>query len=143
MGTIRYLSTLEVFQRVEILEILSSRTSPRLKTIVDAWHYWREADPETYRDANNTYFFIDYMSLPQFKRSAEEQTCFQRAMKNMHMFYASWNANFTFLEFSWIHPIARLLWLLGFEAWNSPHYVPSSLVLGFLLPILKFFQPGK
>ena len=110
MGTIRYLSTLEVFQRVEILEILSSRTSPRLKTIVDAWHYWREAEPETYRD-DTTYFFIDYMSLPQFKRSAEEQTCFQSAMKHMHMFYASWNANSMFLKLFWIHPIACLLWL--------------------------------
>ena len=92
------------------IEILSSRTGPRLKTIVDAWHYWREAEPETYRD-DTTYFFIDYMSLPQFKRSAEEQTCFQSAMKHMHMFYASWNANSMFLKLFWIHPIARLLWL--------------------------------
>ena len=77
---------------------------------MDAWHYWREAEPETYRD-DTTYFFIDYMSLPQFKRSAEEQTCFQSAMKHMHMFYASWNANSMFLKLFWIHPIARLLWL--------------------------------
>ncbi|CAK9050365.1 unnamed protein product [Durusdinium trenchii] len=73
-------------------EIPSSRTSPRLSTIVDAWHYWREAEPEKYEEGN-IYFFIDYMSLPQFKRSAEEQKSFQRAMKHMHLFYAAWSAN--------------------------------------------------
>ncbi|CAK9050380.1 unnamed protein product [Durusdinium trenchii] len=65
----------------------------QLKTIVGAWHYWQEVDPEVYRD-DNTYFFIDYMSLPQFKRSAEEQTCFQCAMRHMHLFYANSSAFF-------------------------------------------------
>eukprot|EP00913_Durusdinium_trenchii_P020351 g19118.t1 len=65
----------------------------QLKTIVGAWHYWQEVDPEVYRD-DNTYFFIDYMSLPQFKRSAEEQTCFQCAMRHMHLFYANSGAIF-------------------------------------------------
>ncbi|CAK9091604.1 unnamed protein product [Durusdinium trenchii] len=86
------------FSFIGISHCWESREHPdpfgyQLKTIVDAWHYWREAEPETYRDAN-TYFFIDYMSLPQFKRSAEEQTCFQRAMKHMHMFYANSSAIF-------------------------------------------------
>ena len=90
-------------------EIPSSRTSPRLSTIVDAWHYWREAEPEKYEEGN-IYFFIDYMSLPQFKRSAEEQKSFQRAMKHMHLFYAAWSVNFTcFLDFSWIHLTLVLL----------------------------------
>ncbi|CAK9050369.1 unnamed protein product [Durusdinium trenchii] len=65
----------------------------QLKTIVGAWHYWQEVDPEVYRD-DNTYFFIDYMSLPQFKRSAEEHTCFQCAMRHMHLFYANSGAIF-------------------------------------------------
>ncbi|CAK9091601.1 unnamed protein product [Durusdinium trenchii] len=86
------------FSFIGISHCWESREHPdpfgyQLKTIVDAWHYWREAEPETYRD-DTTYFFIDYMSLPQFKRSAEEQTCFQSAMKHMHMFYANSSASF-------------------------------------------------
>ncbi|CAK8999442.1 Protein NLRC3 [Durusdinium trenchii] len=81
------------FSFIGISHCWESREHPdpfgyQLKTIVDAWHYWQEVDPEVYGD-DTTYFFIDYMSLPQFKRSAEEQTCFQRAMKNMHLFYAN------------------------------------------------------
>ncbi|CAK9038104.1 unnamed protein product [Durusdinium trenchii] len=86
------------FSFIGISHCWESREHPdpfgyQLKTIVDAWHYWREADPGLYGD-DSTYFFIDYMSLPQFKRSAEEQTCFQRAMKNMHLFYANSSAIF-------------------------------------------------
>eukprot|EP00913_Durusdinium_trenchii_P021532 g20234.t1 len=61
----------------------------QLRTIVDALHYWKAANPEKYEDGD-TYFFIDYMSLPQFLRNAEEEKDFQLAMQHMHFFYATW-----------------------------------------------------
>ncbi|CAK9019225.1 LRR and CARD domains-containing protein 3) (Nucleotide-binding oligomerization domain protein 3) [Durusdinium trenchii] len=65
----------------------------QLRTIVDALHYWKAANPEKYEDGD-TYFFIDYMSLPQFLRNAEEEKDFQLAMQHMHFFYANSGADF-------------------------------------------------
>ena len=37
---------------------------------------------------DTSWLFIDYMCLPQYKRTEEEEVCFRRAVKAMHVLYA-------------------------------------------------------
>lgn len=59
---------------------------------MEALRYWKKAEPATYGQ-KNIYLFIDYISLPQFRRSTKEQEDFEHAMQHMHLFYATLTGN--------------------------------------------------
>ena len=79
----------------------------RIYTVSHCWEAQQHPDPfgfqcrrllDWFRSSRSEYggtfypdtswLFIDYICLPQYKRTEEEEVCFRRAMKAMHVLYA-------------------------------------------------------